>query len=72
MAPHGIAVACLNPGPVDTGWADPVVHEVVAGRFPSGRWTTPDETAAVVDWLTGPEGMLLTGQTIDAEAGFRL
>jgi 3-oxoacyl-[acyl-carrier protein] reductase len=72
LAPQGIAVTCLNPGPVDTGWADPGVHQVVAGRFPSGRWTTPDETAAVVDWLTGPEGMLVTGQTIDAEAGFRL
>jgi 3-oxoacyl-[acyl-carrier protein] reductase len=72
LAPQGIAVTCLNPGPVDTGWADGGVHEAVAGRFPSGRWTTPEQTAAVVDWLTGPDAMMVTGQTIDAEAGFRL
>jgi 3-oxoacyl-[acyl-carrier protein] reductase len=72
LADRGIAVTCVNPGPVDTGWADADVHEFVAQRFPSGRWTTPDETAAVVDWLTGPDAMLLTGRTIDAEAGFRL
>jgi 3-oxoacyl-[acyl-carrier protein] reductase len=72
LAERGIAVTCLNPGPVDTGWADAEVHEFVARRFPSGRWTSPDETAAVVDWLTGPDAMLVTGRTIDAEAGFRL
>ena len=71
LADRGIAVTCLNPGPTDTGWADPGTRAQLAARFPSGRWTTPEDIAEVVDVLTGPTGMLLTGQTIDAEAGFR-
>ena len=39
--------------------------------MPRGRWNTPDEAAAVVAWLTGPDARSVTGQTIDAEGGFR-
>jgi 3-oxoacyl-[acyl-carrier protein] reductase len=66
-----ITVNCLNPGPTDTGWADPGVTDVVRGLMPRGRWNTPDEAAAVVAWLTGPDGRSVTGATIDAESGFR-
>ena len=71
LADRGIAVTCVNPGPVDTGWADDATWAAVAGRFPSGRWTTPDEVAGVVAWLAGSAGMALTGTTVDAEFGFR-
>ncbi len=71
LAGLGIAVTCLNPGPVDTGWADDATRAAVAQRFPSGRWTAPDEVAEVVAWLTGPGGRALTGTTVDAEHGFR-
>lgn len=71
LGPAGIAVTCVNPGPTDTGWAEPDTHARVAAAFPSGRWTTPEEVAAVVEWLPGESGMLLTGSTVDAEAGFR-
>jgi 3-oxoacyl-[acyl-carrier protein] reductase len=71
LAPAGIAVTCLNPGPTDTGWADADTHARVAADFPSGRWTTPAEIATVVEWLLGESAMLLTGSTVDAEAGFR-
>jgi 3-oxoacyl-[acyl-carrier protein] reductase len=71
LAPRDIAVVCVNPGPTDTGWATPDAREQLARSFPSGRWTTPDEVAAVVEWLIGPAGRLLTGRTIDTEAGFR-
>jgi 3-oxoacyl-[acyl-carrier protein] reductase len=71
LAPRGIAVSCLNPGPTDTGWADPATLGRLAEAFPSGRWTTPAEIADVVEWLTGPSGALFSGITLDAEAGFR-
>jgi 3-oxoacyl-[acyl-carrier protein] reductase len=71
LAPRGIAVTCLNPGPTDTGWADAATRVRVAEGFPSGRWTTPDEIAGVVEWLAGPSGALFGGATLDAEAGFR-
>jgi 3-oxoacyl-[acyl-carrier protein] reductase len=68
---QGITVNAVNPGPVDTGWATARVAEEVARAFPQGRWTTPDEVADVVAWLVGGDAGLLTGQTINAEAGFR-
>jgi 3-oxoacyl-[acyl-carrier protein] reductase len=71
LADRGITVNCLNPGPVDTGYADPAAHRQVAGAFPSGRWTTPAEIAEVVAWLCGPASQPITGQVLNAESGFR-
>jgi len=71
LADRQITVNCLNPGPVDTGYADPQAHRRVARAFPRGRWTTPHEIADVVAWLVGPQSRLITGQVVDAEAGFR-
>jgi len=66
-----ITLNCVNPGPTDTGWADPAQDEAVGRAMPRGRWNTPAEAAAVVAWLTGPDARSVTGQTIDAEGGFR-
>ncbi|GAB3345653.1 SDR family oxidoreductase [Modestobacter lapidis] len=71
LAEQGITVNCLNPGPTDTGWADPGTREQVAAAMPGGRWNNPDDAAAVVAWLTGPDAGSVTGQTLDAEGGFR-
>ncbi|MDK3254883.1 SDR family oxidoreductase [Blastococcus capsensis] len=71
LAGQGIGVVCVNPGPVDTGYADDATRAAVAARFPTGRWTAPHDTADIVAWLTGPAAMALTGTTIDAEHGFR-
>ncbi len=71
LADRDITVNCLNPGPVDTGYADPEAHRRVAQAFPRGRWSTPDEIAELVAWLVGPHSGLITGQVLDAEAGFR-
>ncbi len=71
VAGRGITVNCVNPGPTDTGWAGPDQAALVAAAMPRGRWNTPDEAAAVVAWLTGPDARSVTGATIDAEGGFR-
>lgn len=71
LAARDITVNCLNPGPTDTGWAAPDLTASLADALPRGRWGTPDEAAAVVAWLTGPDARSVTGQTIDAEGGFR-
>jgi 3-oxoacyl-[acyl-carrier protein] reductase len=70
MAPARIVANCINPGPVDTGWATPPVHDAVAARFPDGRWGTPDDIAAVVGFLVSDEGAWIRGQVLDAEGGF--
>jgi 3-oxoacyl-[acyl-carrier protein] reductase len=43
----------------------------LVGHCPSGQWNTPDEIAAVVAWLVSDDAATLTGDVIDAEAGFR-
>lgn len=68
---RGITVNCVNPGPVDTGYAIGDVHHAVAGLFPRGRWTSPDEAAGVIAWLLSDDARIITGEEIAAEAGFR-
>jgi 3-oxoacyl-[acyl-carrier protein] reductase len=70
LAVRGITVNCVNPGPTDTGYADPATHEHVRRMFPSGRWGRPDDAARLVEWLCSPAAAWVTGQVIDSEGGF--
>lgn len=71
LADRGITVNTVNPGPTDTGWASPDLAERVGRALPRGRWNSPGEVAAVVAWLAGDDAATVTGDVIDAEAGFR-
>lgn len=70
LNPARIVANCINPGPVDTGYATGRAHEAVAGMFPDGRWGTPDDVANLVEFLVGDAGSWIRGQVIDAEGGF--
>jgi 3-oxoacyl-[acyl-carrier protein] reductase len=71
LADHGITVNAINPGPVDTGYADEATRAHVAKAFPRGRWGQPADIANVVAWLASRESDWITGQVIDVEGGFR-
>jgi 3-oxoacyl-[acyl-carrier protein] reductase len=71
LADRGITVNTVNPGPTDTGYADPAMLERVARRFPAGRWGTPDDAARLVVWLCTDDAAWVTGQVINSEGGFR-
>jgi 3-oxoacyl-[acyl-carrier protein] reductase len=71
LADRGITVNCLNPGPTDTVWATPDEEALVARQMPRGRWNTADEAAGVVELLLSEQAATITGQVVDAEAGFR-
>lgn len=71
LADQAITLNTVNPGPVDTGYAPPEVHEAVRRRFPAQRWGAPDDPARLVAWLATDEASWITGQVINAEGGFR-
>ncbi len=70
LAERRIIANCINPGPVDTGYAVGDVHEQVAAMFPDGVWGTPDNVADLVAFLLSDRGAWIRGQVLDSEGGF--
>lgn len=48
LAPRGITVNAVNPGPNDTGWLDERLREQIAAEGPLGRVGTPADAAELV------------------------
>jgi 3-oxoacyl-[acyl-carrier protein] reductase len=75
LAPHGIRCNCVAPGTIDTvrgaaaGVRPPTLGDA---RVPLGRKGMPEEIAAMVRLLAGPEGGYVTGQTIHVNGGLYL
>ena len=71
LAPHGITVNCVAPGPIATVRDNRTPHRGSGGRSlpPAGRFGTPEEIAAMVRMLCGPEARFVTGQTIHVNGG---
>ncbi len=65
-----IIANCVNPGPVDTGWASGDVVAHVADMFPDRRWGTPADVANLIAFLVSDDGCWIRGQVIDSEGGF--
>jgi 3-oxoacyl-[acyl-carrier protein] reductase len=70
LAPRGITVNCINPGPNDTGYANDEARAAVAALNPGGRWSTPTDTARLAAWLLSDEADWITGQTIASDGGW--
>ncbi len=70
LSPSRIVANCINPGPVDTGYADAAAREQVATMFPDGRWGLPDDVADLVEFLVSDRGAWLRGQVLNTEGGF--
>lgn len=70
LAPRGITVNAVNPGPTDTGWMSEELKRDLLPRFPMGRIGMPDDVARVVRFLAGEEAEWITGQVIHSEGGF--
>ena len=69
LAPRGITVNTVNPGPTDTGWG--VGEWDPSPRMPFGRWGEPDDAARLIAWLCTDDARWITGQVLNSEGGFR-
>jgi NAD(P)-dependent dehydrogenase (short-subunit alcohol dehydrogenase family) len=73
LAPRGIRVNAVAPGLVRTDiHADsgvPDRAERAAGRIPMGRAGEPDEIAAAIAWLLGPDASYATGTVLRVSGG---
>jgi len=70
LAPAGILVNCIAPGPVDTAMlADRDRTPELASRIPLGRIGRPDEIAFAVLFLASPQSSWTTGQILSPNGG---
>lgn len=75
LGPHGIRVNAVSPGAFKTAAEeihdDPEAYSaMVVERQALKRRGTPDELAAVVSFLTGPDAAFVTGQTLEVNGGW--
>lgn len=76
LGPHGITANAVAPGSTDTamlgasaalyGLADP---SELASHHRLGRLIRPDEVAALLAWVCGPESSAVTGAVLAVDAG---
>lgn len=72
LAAHRITVNCVVPGTIDSQRGLPGVPDRPAHRLavpPIGRRGEPEEIAAMVRMLCGPEARYITGQAIHVNGG---
>lgn len=70
LAPRGIRVNCVNPGPTDTGYLTGDMYEQIRQMFPFGRWGRPSDVSRLIEFLHSDEGSWIVGQCIGSEGGF--
>jgi 3-oxoacyl-[acyl-carrier protein] reductase len=72
FAARRVTVNCVDPGPVDTGYADEDLLRRGTEGIPLGRWGRPQDTADLVEWVVGDAGGWVTGQTLVSDGGSSL
>jgi NAD(P)-dependent dehydrogenase (short-subunit alcohol dehydrogenase family) len=74
VAGDGILANCVSPGFIETDLTRRILGErersELAARIPIGRFGTPEEVAALVAWLAGPENSYVSGQNFVIDGGF--
>jgi 3-oxoacyl-[acyl-carrier protein] reductase len=74
VAADGVVANCVAPGFTDTELTRGILGEhgiaELAARVPMKRLARPEEIAALVAWLAGPENTYVTGQNVVIDGGF--
>lgn len=69
VAPYGITVNCVAPGPTQTGWIDEDFEKVVVPLIPMGKLIAPEDIAQTILFLAGEQARMITGQVIKVSGG---
>jgi 3-oxoacyl-[acyl-carrier protein] reductase len=70
LAPRGITVNAIDPGPTDTGWMEPELLTKLSEANPAGRVSTPNDAARLVRFLLAEEGGWINAQFLHSDGGF--
>jgi 3-oxoacyl-[acyl-carrier protein] reductase len=74
LAPYGITVNALAPGPVDTalvrGAHNPSTRPAYMRQLPMGRFGQPDEIASAALFLASDDASYITGHILAVDGGF--
>lgn len=71
LADRGVRSNLINPGPVDTGWMDDELRDVLANATPAGRLGQPRDTADLVRFLFSDAGSWINGQLLHSNGGLQ-
>lgn len=69
LAPRGITVNAVDPGPTDTGWMPPDLKERLTAAAPMGRVGLPTDAARLIAFLASPDAGWITGQVVRSRGG---
>jgi 3-oxoacyl-[acyl-carrier protein] reductase len=70
LAPRGITVNAIDPGPTDTGWMSQELRRLIEAEMPLGRVGRPQDSAGLVAFLCSAAGGWITGQIIHCDGGW--
>jgi 3-oxoacyl-[acyl-carrier protein] reductase len=70
LAPRGITVNAVDPGPTDTGWMSEEQRRELSLRTPMGRVGQPEDAARLIRFLASEDAGWVTGQVIHSRGGF--
>lgn len=75
LAPHGIRVNAIAPGPTLTGltrasYADPERRRATIAQIPLGRLGEPEDVAGAILFLASDESRWVTGSTVTVDGGY--
>jgi len=75
LAPHGIRVNAIAPGPTLTGltrasYADPERRRATIAQIPLGRLSEPEDIVGAILFLASNESRWVTGSTVTVDGGY--